>query len=71
MEKTQVGEFADYEVYEIVDGKHHCLCLCKEYEIAKNIAMTLAILDPACDAYYLSSVNRRGDFVQGGGWHDG
>ena len=70
MYKDEVEEFSKYEVYEIVDGKYHCLCLCKEYEVAKNIARTFARLDPACDAYYVSSVNHPGDFVPGGGWYD-
>ena len=70
MKKSQAEEFADYEVYEIVDGKYHCLCLCKEYDVAKSIAKTFARLDPACDTYYVSSVNYPGDFVPGGGWYD-
>ena len=70
MEKNQVEEFADYEVYEIVDGKYHCLCLCKEYKIAALLAKLLAKEDPDYDEYYVTSVNYPHDFVPGGGWYD-
>lgn len=70
MYKYEVQDFADYEVYEIVDNKVHILCACKEYEVAKVIAQTLAYLDKNCDTYYVSSINNPGDFVPGGGWYD-
>lgn len=70
MDKTNVEEFASYEVYELIDGKYHCLCVCKEYNIAALIAQLLAKADPSYDPYYVSSVNYPGDFVIGGGWYD-
>ena len=69
MKKDEVEKFANYEVYEIVDEKYHCLCLCNEYDIAKNIARTFARMDPTGDTYYVSSVNYPTDFVIGGGWY--
>lgn len=70
MEKSNVEEFADYEVYEVVDGKYHCLCVCKELSVANGLARLLAEVDSSCDPYYVSSVNYPTDFVPGGGWYN-
>ena len=70
MDKTNVEEFDSYEVYELIEGNYHCICVCKEYNMAALIAQLLAKEDPSCDAYYVSSVNYPGDFVPGGGWYD-
>ena len=70
MNKYDVEEFACYEVYEVVEGKYHCLCVCKEYSVASGIAKMLASIDEEGDSYYVTSVNYPGDFVVGGGWYD-
>ena len=70
MLKSEASKFANYMVYEIVDEKIHILCLCEDSRVARAIAVSLAILDKQCDAYYVTSVNCPGDFVLGGGWYD-
>ena len=70
MWKHEVEEFADYEVYEIVEGKVHILCACKEYDVARTIACMLAMNDKQGDSYYVTSINHPGDLVPGGGWYD-
>ena len=37
MIKSQAKDFAEYLVYERVDGKIHELCICKEYKVAEII----------------------------------
>ena len=69
MEKEQVREFANYEVYELVEGKYHRICLCETMEVACNIAKMFASMDPSGDSYYVTSINRPGDLVWGGGWY--
>ena len=70
MESSEVRDFADYCVYEIVDGAVHYLCVCKEYDIAKNIAKTFAKLDPKCDEYYVGPVTKPDTLIPDGGWYD-
>ena len=70
MWKHEAEEFCDYEVFEIVDGKVHILCACKEYKVAEVIAVTLAKADPSHDHYFVTGINHPGDFIVGGGWHD-
>ena len=69
MYKSEAIDFANYQVYEVLDDTPHILCVCKEYDVAATIAQTLALLDTSCDTYYLTSVNNPGDFVPGGGWY--
>jgi len=70
MYKYEVKDFAKYEVYEYVNGKKHTLFICNEYDIAKNLARTLARMDPVCDTYYLTGIHNPGDFIPGGGWYE-
>ena len=69
MYKYEVEEFARYEVYEYTEVKKHTLFVCNEIEIAKNLAKTLARMDPVCDRYYVSGIHNPGDFIPGGGWY--
>lgn len=70
MKQENVKDFAEYEVYELVDGKYHCLCLCKEWKVAEVIAKLLAKYDPQGDAYYITGVSVPNTLVPGGGWYE-
>jgi len=70
MHKEEVVKFANYEVYEIVDGKYHPLFVCEEYNIGAALAIMLAKADPQGDPYYLTGVNNPSDLTPGGGWYD-
>lgn len=70
MHKEDVKEFAQYEVYELVNDLYHPLCVCNEYMIARAIAILMAKADPEGDTYYVTGVNNPGALVPGGGWYD-
>lgn len=70
---SEVEDFSQFEVYELIGEKkneYHCLCICKEYEVARTIAIVLALKDKNHDKYYVSNVSRPNTFVVGGGWYD-
>lgn len=71
MRKHEAEEFANYEVYELVgeEKKYHCLCVCKDMDIACAIAKCLASMDKSNDSYYVTSVDVPGTLVWGGGWY--
>jgi len=69
MYKYEVEEFAQYQVYEIVNDKVHTLCICNEFKAAKFIARTFASLDDTYGRYYVSGIHNPGDMIPGGGWH--
>ena len=70
MKIEEVNNFCEYEVYEYVKEKYHCLALCKEYNVAKTIAFVLAEADPNNDPYYVTCVNKPDTLIPGGGWYD-
>lgn len=69
MNIKDVGDFANYEVYEKQAGVYHCICICEGIDEACLIARLLAKEDPNGDSYYVSGVVVPGTFVPGGGWH--
>ena len=69
MHKDDVIDFADYEVYELVDNKYHAICVCKEHKMAELLTKMLAYNDPNNDAYYYTSITNPGELVIGGGWY--
>ena len=71
MRKYEAEEFANYEVYELVgeEKKYHCLCVCKDMDIACAIAKCLAFMDKSNDSYYVTSVDVPGTLTWGGGWY--
>lgn len=73
MKQSEVKDFCEYEVYELIGEKkdeYHCVCVCKEYKIATIIAKLLAMNDPSRDKYYVSNVDIPNTLVPGGGWYD-
>lgn len=69
MEKSQAEEFANYEVYEVVEEKYHCICLCEDINVAIGIAKILAKADKEGDKYYITNVSKPNTLTWGGGWY--
>ena len=69
MYKDEAVDFANYEVYEIVGGECHVICVCKEHKMADILTQILASNDKDGDTYYFTSINNPGDLVIGGGWY--
>lgn len=63
-------ENAEYLVYEIVERERHIIAYCDQYADAKAIAVALATVDPKCDEYFVTVVERGNVFTPGGGWFD-
>ena len=70
MYKHEVEDYANYQVYEIIDKKVHTICVCKTFDDAKNVAVTFAYLDKSYDPYYVTGIHRIGDLIPGGGYYD-
>ena len=70
MYKSEVEEYANYEVYEIVNDKVHIICVCHTFDDAEGIAKRLAYLDKSYDPYYITGIHNPGDMVIGGGYYD-
>lgn len=69
MNIEEVRDFAEYEVYEIVDNKKHTICVCKESEMAEVICYQLALNDSNRDKYYYTSIYEKDTLTIGGGWY--
>lgn len=67
MDREELEKFAEYGVYEKVNGVSRLIAICKEEQAAKAIARSLAALDPKGDAYFYSIMARPSEFIEGGG----
>ena len=71
MKLEEVKDFAEYEVYEIVEGKKHTICICKEEKMAQTICCMCALNDKSGDTYYYTNITQQDTWVVGGGWYKG
>lgn len=72
MRKTEVEQYANYEVYTIGDKSDiNTICLCNSRAMADIIATRLAMCakDPNVKVY-VSGVYYGGELIPGGGWYD-
>lgn len=68
MFKSEALEHNNFEVYEVINGKIHTICVCKEYKMADLICQVLANCDPAGDEYIFAPIIEQGTMIPGGGW---
>ena len=60
-----------YEVYEINEGKHHSICVCKDIEIARVISYLLAKDDFVHDKYFVTEIlDKKDTFSFSVDWHE-
>lgn len=72
MYKHEVGEFANYEVYDKTEsGEVETICVCGDREMATIIAKTLAMAAKRPNTrVYVTGVYHPGSLIPGGGWYD-
>ncbi len=68
MEVKDVKDFCQFEVYEIIGGEVHTICVCKEYNMADLICQVFAEQDPKGDTYSFKPITEPDTFIPGGGW---
>lgn len=71
MKVEEVKDFCQFQVYEIIDGEIHTICVCKEHSMAVLLCNLLAENDPSCDEYCYTPIVEENTFVPGGGWKVG
>lgn len=71
MNKHEVEEFANYEVYMNDGDQYETICLCDTGEKARTIAKDLAMGSEKPNVkIYVTGIYRPGDMIPGGGWYE-